>query len=76
MLVAAISHLSKGDGLGGASHAIELGIVFLSLILIGAVSIALTRSCARIKRRVAKLNGGQDAPPHCADWNATGVSSR
>ena len=36
MLVAAISHLSKGDGLGGASHAIELGIVFLSLILIGA----------------------------------------
>ena len=36
MLVAAISHLSRGDGLGGASHAIELGIVFLSLILIGA----------------------------------------
>ena len=36
MLVAAISHLSRGDGLGGASHAIELGVVFLSLILIGA----------------------------------------
>lgn len=36
MLVAAISHLSRGDGIGGASHAIELGIVFLSLILIGA----------------------------------------
>ena len=36
MLVAAVSHLSRGDGLSGASHAIELGIVFLSLILIGA----------------------------------------
>lgn len=36
MLVAALSHLSRGDGLSGASHAIELGIVFLSLILIGA----------------------------------------
>ena len=36
MLVAAISHLSKGEGLMGASHAIEVGIVFLSFILIGA----------------------------------------
>ncbi len=35
MLVATASHLSRGDGLGGASHAIEAGIVFLSLILIG-----------------------------------------
>ena len=35
MAVAASSHLSRGDGLGGASHAIEVGIVFLSLILIG-----------------------------------------
>ena len=36
MMVAAISHLSRGDGLSGASHAIEVGIVFLSFILIGA----------------------------------------
>ena len=36
MLVAAVSHLSRGDGLSVASHAIELGIVFLSLIVIGA----------------------------------------
>ena len=36
MMVAAISHLSRGDGLAGASHAIEVGIVFLSFILIGA----------------------------------------
>lgn len=35
MTVAASMHLSRGDGLGGASHAIEDGIVFLSLILIG-----------------------------------------
>jgi putative oxidoreductase len=35
MLVAASGHLSRGEGLGGAAHAIKAGIVFLSLILIG-----------------------------------------
>ena len=35
MAIAASMHLGKGDGLRGASHAIEDGIVFLSLILIG-----------------------------------------
>ena len=35
MIVAASKHLGKGDGLRGASHAIEAGILFLSLILIG-----------------------------------------
>ena len=35
MVVATIMHLSIGDGLQGASHAIELAIVFVSLILIG-----------------------------------------
>ena len=35
MAVAASMHLSHGDGLKGASHAIEDGIVFLSLIFIG-----------------------------------------
>jgi putative oxidoreductase len=35
MVVAAGMHLSQGDGLMGASHAIEAGIVFLSLIFIG-----------------------------------------
>jgi len=35
MLVATSMHLGKGDGLMGASHAIEAGILFLSLILIG-----------------------------------------
>lgn len=35
MGVAATYHLGKGDGVAGASHAIEDGVVFLSLILIG-----------------------------------------
>lgn len=35
MLIAALVHFGKGDGLSGASHAIELGIVFFSLIFIG-----------------------------------------
>lgn len=35
MLVATSMHLGRGDGLLGASHAIEIGIVFLSLMLIG-----------------------------------------
>lgn len=35
MLIAALVHFGKGDGLSGASHAIELGIVFFSLLFIG-----------------------------------------
>lgn len=35
MIIAALVHFGKGDGIGGASHAIELGIVFFSLIFIG-----------------------------------------
>ena len=35
MVVAATMHLKSGDGLNVASHAIELGVVFLSLIFIG-----------------------------------------
>ena len=35
MGVAATTHLQRGDGLMGASHAIELGIVFIALALIG-----------------------------------------
>lgn len=33
MLIATLMHLTNGDGLKGASHAIELGIVFISLII-------------------------------------------
>ena len=36
MTVAAVSHFARGQGLAGASHAIEDGIVFLGLIFGGA----------------------------------------
>ncbi|UIR55644.1 DoxX family protein [Sphingobacterium sp. SRCM116780] len=35
MLVAALVHLGKGDGLSGASHAIELFFVFIGLLFVG-----------------------------------------
>jgi putative oxidoreductase len=35
MIVAAVVHLKGDDGFGGATHAIEAGILFLSLIFIG-----------------------------------------
>ena len=35
MMIAAMVHFNKGEGILGASHAIELGIVFFSLIFIG-----------------------------------------
>ena len=35
MLIAALSHLGRGDGLKGASHAIEIGVVFLGLAFVG-----------------------------------------
>jgi putative oxidoreductase len=35
LIVAALMHFSKGDGLQGASHAIEDAIMFLGLVFIG-----------------------------------------
>jgi putative oxidoreductase len=35
MAIAALSHLGQGQGLSAASHAIEDGIVFLGLLVIG-----------------------------------------
>jgi putative oxidoreductase len=35
MAVAVTHHFTAGEGLAGASHAMEMGIVFVSLILIG-----------------------------------------
>ncbi len=35
MAVAVTHHFKAGEGLAGASHAMEMGIVFVSLILIG-----------------------------------------
>jgi len=36
MLVAALNHLAAGDGMAGASHPLELMIVFIGLVFIGA----------------------------------------
>jgi len=47
MIVAAGYHIGKGDGLLGASHAIENGIVLLSLILIGPGKISLDERLSR-----------------------------
>jgi putative oxidoreductase len=35
MIVAALVHFNKGDGIEGATHAIELAVVFFALIFIG-----------------------------------------
>ncbi len=35
LIIAALMHLSKGDGLQGAAHAIEDAIVFLGFVFIG-----------------------------------------
>ena len=35
MIIAALVHFNKGDGIGGASHAIELAIVFFGLLFVG-----------------------------------------
>lgn len=35
MLIAALMHLGKGDGLAGSSHAIELFCVFVGLLFLG-----------------------------------------
>jgi len=41
MGIAATMHLSMGDGLKGASHALEAGILFFSLMFIGPGPVAL-----------------------------------
>jgi putative oxidoreductase len=41
MAVASTTHLAKGDGIMGASHAIEAGIVFAAMLLVGPGRFAL-----------------------------------
>jgi putative oxidoreductase len=41
MLVAANMHFRMGQGVGTASHAIELGVVFVSLLIMGAGRLSL-----------------------------------
>lgn len=47
MIVAAGYHIDRGDGLLGASHAIENSIVLLSLILIGSGKLSLDKRLSR-----------------------------
>jgi putative oxidoreductase len=44
MMVAAMSHLYRGDGIMGASHAIELGIVFIGLFILGPGKYSIDKS--------------------------------
>jgi putative oxidoreductase len=47
MAVAATMHIRTGDGVMGASHAIELGILFASLMLIGPGKYALAEKLGK-----------------------------
>lgn len=44
MVIAAMMHMNAGDGLKVASHAIELGIVFVGLVFIGPGKFSVDRS--------------------------------
>lgn len=51
MFVAAVSHIQGGDGFASISHAIELGIVFISLLFIGPGKHSLDNRISRRRRR-------------------------
>jgi len=53
MLIAALSQLSRGDGLCGAAHAIENGVVFLILIFIGPGKYSIDELLKRRKNPAA-----------------------
>lgn len=55
MIVAAASHIARGEGLPGADHAIEVGIVFLALAFIGPGKYSLDR-CIRSRRAALSPN--------------------
>jgi len=50
MVVATGMHLSKGDPFGVFSHAMELGIVFAALLLIGPGSLTVVGNNPALKR--------------------------
>jgi putative oxidoreductase len=51
MLIASIQHFYLGEGLSGASHALESAILFLSLLLIGPGKYSLKEYFLGRKRR-------------------------
>jgi putative oxidoreductase len=44
MVVAAASHFRAGDGLTGAGHALELGVIFLAMFIIGPGRYSIDKS--------------------------------
>jgi len=53
MFIAALSGLSRGNGLRGAAHAIEMGFVFLSLIFIGPGKYSIDELLKKRKKQAA-----------------------
>ena len=51
MIVAMAMHLSKGDSFQQYSHALEAGILFLSLLLIGPGRFSLDALCPRLRKK-------------------------
>lgn len=51
MLVATAKHLGAGDGFANYSHSIEMAIIFLSLIFIGAGKYSIDRKLQQRRRR-------------------------
>lgn len=51
MFVAAVSHIQGGDNFSQISHAIELGIVFFSLLFIGPGKLSLDNRLNKRRRR-------------------------
>lgn len=52
MLVATAQHIGTGDGFSDYSHSIELGVVFLSLLFIGAGRYSIDYRLSRRRRRL------------------------
>ena len=50
MFMAALMHFTNGDGLKGASHALEMGIVFISIIISGAGKYSLDKLISKSKK--------------------------
>lgn len=56
MIMAAIMHISKGDGFAGYSHAVEAAFVFLGLLSMAPAGIASINYCFQV--RVGYINRG------------------
>jgi putative oxidoreductase len=54
MVIAAAKHLTDGDGLSGASHAIEAGIVFVALLFIGPGNYSLDNRLFKSSKTLRK----------------------